>query len=402
MGATTMEYKKKELPVGLKTTGIALLIVGFVLMMINFLTDSGHHERFWYMYNSMFMLLVSVSVGSLFIIALEHLVGAYWSVPFRRILECVVKYVVPATFVIGALQAFGFSHMFHWLHAPEYDKILLGKAPYLNAPFFWVRYVIYFVVWIFFSWKLNQLSQKQEQTGDSQITTNSMRWSALFMVLMALTLSFCAIDWIMSLEPHWFSTMFGVYYFAGTVMVGFCVLTLFAINLQQRGYLHPKTNKEQFYPMGTFMFAFNCFWTYIAFCQFMLIWYSGLPEETIFFIPRWEGSWKGISIALMILHFPIPFYGLISRGAKTNPARLKFFAVYLILMHCLDLFWLISGSLKNHETGVTVPPSFQVTDLGFLVFAVGVVITGFYFAARKVNLVAIKDPKLEHGLNWHP
>ncbi len=350
----------------------------------------------------MFMLLVSVSVGSLFIIALEHLVGAYWSVPFRRVLECLVKYVIPVTFVVGAVQAFGFSHMFHWVH-PGNDPILLAKAPYLNPTAFWIRYLLYFVVWSFFAWKLSSNSLKQDSNnGDSKYTTANLRWSAFFMVCMALSLSFCAIDWVMSLEPHWFSTMFGVYYFAGTVMVGFCVLALFGINLQQRGYLHPRTNSNHYYPIATFMFAFNCFWCYIAFCQFMLIWYGNLPEETIFFVPRWEGNWREISLALMILHFPIPFYGLVSRAAKTNPNRIKFFAVYLILMHCLDLYWMILGSLKDHVTHETIAPSINVTDFGFLLLAVGIVISSFYYGARKVNLVAIKDPKLDHGLNWHP
>ncbi len=399
--STAMKYTKKELPLSLKKWGLGLVLIGLIAMVINFAMDHhGHHVRFWYMYDIMFMFLISVGVGSLFIIALEHLTGAYWSVSFRRVLE-LLAWSLPVTALIGLPLLFQQEHMFHWFH-PNGDHLLEHKAPYLNSLFFTIRYFVYFTVWTFFTWLFTRNSLKQEVKGEQRYTTYNLRWSAFFLVLMALSTTFAAIDWIMSLEPHWFSTMFGVYFFSGMAICGFSVLALFGVNLHQRGYLHPKTNTGHYYPIATFLFAFNCFWCYIAFCQFMLIWYGNLPEETFFFMPRWEGTWKTVSIFLMILHFIVPFYGLISRPAKGNPNRIKFFAVWLLILHAMDLYWLIMGSLKDHETGATAAPSFNVFDLGFAAFAVGIVISVFYFKAKKVNLVAINDPKLEHGLHWHP
>jgi hypothetical protein len=399
--SSTMTYTKKELPKSLIKLGLSLSIIGLVAMVINFAMDHhDHHVRFWYMYTIMFMFLICVGVGALTIVALEHLTGAYWSVPFRRVLE-IISWTLPITGIIGLPLLFQQEYMFHWFH-PEGDHILEHKAAYLNSTFFTIRYFVYFIIWTAFAWIFSRNSLRQEEKGEQRYTTYNLRWSAFFMCCMALTTSFCAIDWIMSLEPHWFSTMFGVYFFSGMIVTGFAVLALFGIYLKEKGYLHPGTNKGHFYPIGTFLFGFNCFWCYIAFCQFMLIWYGNLPEETFFFIPRWEGNWQVITIILMLLHFIVPFYGLVGRPAKTNSSRLKFFAVWLLAMQFLDLYWLIMGSLKNHDTGATEAPSFNVFDLGFIAFAVGIVISVFYFKAKKVNLVPVNDPKLEHGLHWHP
>ena len=407
--STVATYVKKELPAAWLKKGITLAVIGLVLMGINLLTDnSDHYTRFFHLYDVMFTFLTSVGLGALFIVGLEHLVGAYWSVPVRRICE-INAFLIPVVAVIGLPLFLGTEQMFHWIH-PEGDAILMGKVAYLNMPSFVIRYIAFFGIWTFFTWLFYRNSVKQEKTKDQKITTTNLRLSALFLVLFALTSSFFSIDWVMSLESHWFSTMFGIYYFAGTVMVGFCVLALFTIKLRESGYLHPDQTDSHYYPIANFMFAFNCFWVYIAFCQFMLIWYSGLPEETMYFIPRYEGGYKLLAIFLMIVHFPIPFYVLVGRFNKTRPKVIRFMAWWLLGCHVLDLYWLIMPSMKVHgaeydpltEVAPVVPASFNITDLGFLVFAAGVVVTVFNLKARKTNLVPTGDPKLEHGLHWHP
>ena len=402
-----MEYSIKELSPKLRNYGLLCLIAGAIGIGVSFSLDV---KRAFFMYNVMFNFMISIGLGAMFIVAVEHISGAVWSVPFRRVAEY-VSGVIPVVAILGlplVIQLWGHDNLFHWTH-PEvfdpnhesYDKILDGKKAYLNIPFFTIRYVLFFLLWTVYHFIFLKSSTKQDVTKDQKISSKNVRNSAIFICLMALTMTFSAIDWMMSLEAHWFSTMWGVYYFAGTVMSGFAIVGLFSILLKEKGYLHPKTNTQQFYPFGNFMFAFNCFWCYIAFCQFMLIWYGNLPEETFWFQPRWEGTWKTMSFWLMILHFPVPFYALVSRGAKTNPKRLKFMAVYLLLIHFYDMFWIIMPSVTtgNYAGKHDI---FQISDLGYVFGAIGIILVVFYFKAKGKNLVPVGDPKLERGLNWHP
>lgn len=405
---SALEYTKKELPSGMFKIGLVLLLVGLGLMAANFAVDGSDHQgRFWHLYITMYVSVTSVALGAIFIVALEHVAGAYWSVPNRRILE-ILSWLFPVLAIMGLPILFNMDHIFHWTH-PGDDQLLLHKAPYLNKSFFWVRYVIYFVVWIGFTVLFHRNSVRQEETKDQAITTTNLRLGALFIVLFALTSSFFAIDFVMSLEPHWFSTMFGIYYFAGTMGVGFSVFALFYLHLKNKGVLHPRLGKDHLYPIANFMFAFAMFWTYIGFCQFMLIWYAGLPEETMYFIPRWEGAWKTIAIVMMVAKFPVPFFVLAGRLNKTREGVVKFMAYWLIIWHFVDMYWNVMPSLKDHnaqvdlllQPEVVIPFSFNITDLGFLIFGFGLVMVVFYLKGKKGNMVPTGDPKLEHGLHWH-
>lgn len=407
---STLEYTKKELPKGLMTIGLGLLVVGLVLIGINFATDaSDHHGRFWRLYVTGFVTLTSVALGASFIIAVEHVAGAYWSVPNRRILE-ILCWLFPVLGVLGLplLMDAPMEALFHWLH-PEGDHLLEHKAPYLNRPFFTVRYFIYFISWTFAAWFFHRNSVRQEETKDQAITTTNLRFGALYICIFALTSSFFAIDWVMSLEAHWFSTMFGIYYFAGTMCVGFSVFALFYLYLKNRNVLHPGLGKDHLYPIANFMFAFAMFWTYIGFCQFMLIWYAGMGEETMYYIPRWEGDWKAMAIIMMIAKFPVPFFVLVGRMNKTREKVVQFMAYWLIFWHFVDMYWNVMPSLKDHsikydkltQVEPTIPFSFNILDAGWLLFGAGLVMVVFYLKGRKGNMVPVGDPKLEHGLHWH-
>jgi hypothetical protein len=200
----------------------------------------------------------------------------------------------------------------------------------------------------------------------------------------------------MSIEPHWFSTIFGVYFFSGTVVGSLAAITLVVVLLMERGYLHPKMNNEHLYSLGALTFAFVNFWGYIAFSQYLLIWYADLPEENFWFLNRWHNGWEFFSIALIIFHFIVPYAALLSQPSKMNPKRLKFTAVWLLVAHLLDLYWLIMPSLINHGHGY----SFSWIDFVFPVAAAGFVIIIFIAMSKKDNLVPINDPKLQRGLNF--
>lgn len=244
---------------------------------------------------------------------------------------------------------------------------------------------------------MSRNSLKQDLNGDQKLTKINIRLSAIFIPLFALSISFTSFDWMMSLEPNWFSTIFGVYFFSGTVIAALACATIFAIPLKEKGYLHSDLNNEHLFSFGALLFAFVNFWAYIAFSQYLLIWYADLPEETGWFLTRWQGSWAYFSILLIVIHFLVPYIILLSQPAKMDPKRLKFSAVWLLFAHLFDLFWLIMPSMQSMEHGYI----FSWIDLVFPVAAIGIVIILFTIKAKNNNLIPIGDPKLQKGLNFH-
>jgi hypothetical protein len=220
--------------------------------------------------------------------------------------------------------------------------------------------------------------------------------SGIFIPLFAITISIAAVDWLMSLEPHWFSTIFGVYFFSGAVLASLAALTLIVILLRERGYLSSRLNDDHYYSLGTLLFAFTCFWGYIAFSQYMLIWYGNLPEENFWFLHRWSGGWEYFSILLIITHFIVPFGALLSYPAKTNQKRLKFMSIWILFAHYLDLYWLSMPNLTVNGQGYM----FSWLDFVFPVGIIGLLILIFNLNAKKYNLIPVNDPKLQRGLDF--
>ncbi|MFO7446608.1 MAG: quinol:cytochrome C oxidoreductase [Ignavibacteriaceae bacterium] len=394
MSKTNSGYVKKDLPGGIMKIGSILLAAGLLLGIIAFVTNP---ERSTYGYLVTFMFIISIGIGSLFLVALEYIVNADWSVPFRRIMEFLAS-VVPFLLILAIPLLLNMHSLFHWSH-PEVvanDEVLKGKAPYLNTTFFVLRVIGIFIIWSLFYFVFTKNSRKQDTTDDQGLTKKNTTISGIFMPVFAITLTMTAIDWMMSLEPHWFSTIFGVYYFAGSVLSALAAITLIAIFLNKKGFLHSGIHNDHYYSLGTLMFAFTTFWGYIAFSQYMLIWYADLPEETFWFMHRWEGVWVYISILLIVTHFIVPFGALLSYQAKTNTNRLKFMTIWILAAHYLDLYWLIMPNISSAGHGF----AFSWTDFVFPIFAVGLLMVLFDMNAKKWNLVPIGDPKLQRGLDF--
>jgi len=276
----TVEYVKKNLPSSVNKIGFALLAVGLVMIVLSYFID---HTRSAFNNLIMLMFLTSVGLGSLFLVAIEYLGGAVWSTPFRRVSEFLAAVLIIAP-IIAIPVYFNLHDIFHWTHAEAVaeDAILKSKSPYLNETFFTIRIFVFFALWLLFYFVITRNSKKQDETKDQNLTSRNTKISAVFMPIFALTITFAAIDWIMSLNPHWFSTIFGVYYFTGTLLAGLAAGTFIIIKLNENGYLVKGLKKDHYYSLGALLFAFTNFWAYIAFSQFMLIWYANLPEETIF------------------------------------------------------------------------------------------------------------------------
>jgi hypothetical protein len=395
MANNEMTYQKKDLPSSLSRIGYVLLGLGLILGAIAFFVD---HSRAVFNYLIAFTFMVSIGVGALFLIALEYVAGADWSVPIRRVVEFFAA-VTPLLALLVIPLLFNIGELFHWSHpeAVAEDKILQGKAPYLNVTFFIIRVFVLIGLWTLFYFFFIKNSKKQDSTKDQKLTTINIRLSAVFIPVFAVTLSIAAIDWLMSIEPHWFSTIFGVYFFAGTVLAALAAVTFATVLLKENGYLHPAMTNEHLFSLGALLFAFVNFWGYIAFSQYMLIWYADLPEETFWFLQRWEGSWAIISIGLIIVQFLVPYIALVTQPSKMNPKRLKFVSIWILFAHLYDIFWLVMPEMEELYGGYI----FSWIDFVFPIAVAGLLILVFNFRAKKENMVPIGDPKLQRGLDFH-
>ncbi|MCX7612209.1 MAG: quinol:cytochrome C oxidoreductase [Ignavibacterium sp.] len=395
MHQTDFNYTYKELPSSLKKHGILFFIVGLFLSIVAFFVD---RERAIFNYLVLFAMLVSIGLGSLFLVALEYITNADWSVPFRRIPEF-LSGILPLLFIL-VIPLLIFNHdLFHWTHKEvvEQDPILKGKEPYLNMTFFVIRVIAFISIWILFYWLIGKNSFKQDETKDQNLTRKNIVLSALFVPIFAITITFTSIDWLMSLEPHWFSTIFGVYYFSGTVIAALSVVTLIVVHLKEKGYYSPWISEDHLYSFGALLFGFVNFWAYIAFSQFLLIWYANLPEETFWYLTRWEGSWSIFSVLLILVHFVVPYAVLLSQPSKMDPKKLKFISIWLLFAHLLDLFWLVMPNMSKMKSGYY----FSWIDLVFPVLGIGIVMIVFHYFSKNKNLIPVGDPKLQRGLNFH-
>ena len=382
---------RTELPERITRLAWILVLVGIALYGAGYIVDAKRSA-----FNNVisFLFLASVAGGSIFLVALEYLAGAVWSVPMRRVNEflAALALIVP---VLAVPLLFHLHDLFHWTHpeAVDADRILTGKAPYLNVNFFIIRFLVVFFLWNLFSFIFVRNSTKQDVTKDPKLTTINVRLAAGFMPVFAITITLTAIDWAMSLEPHWFSTIFGVYYFSGTVLAALSAATFIIINLHEHGYL-PNLRRDHFYSLGALLFAFINFWAYIAFSQFLLIWYANLPEETFWFMSRWKNGWEYVSVLLIIVHFVVPYFALLTQDSKMNPRRLKFMSVWILFAHLFDLYWLVMPTY-----GEGIPLGWM--EIGYPILVVGLMMVVLSYKVKRNNLVPVGDPKLERGLSFH-
>lgn len=373
--------------------------VGAVSLLAGVGLGFGDKVVFFQAYLTAFMYTLSIALGLLFFVTIQHLTGARWSVAVRRVAEIMTAgFVVVAVLSLGLLlpMALGgedIAKVYVWLdhHKVEADHVLHHKAGYLNLGFFLVRCALYFGFWLGLSHYFFKNSVAQDAGGKAELSGKMRAVSAPSMLLFALTLTFCAFDFLMSLDPTWFSTMFGVYYFAGSVLAGYSTLALALMWVQSQGRLQQSVSVEHYHDVGKMMFGFVVFWAYIAFSQFMLIWYADVPEETHWFHWRFTGGWKVVSAMLLVCHFALPFLGLLSRHIKRNKKLLGFWAVWLLVIHYVDLFWLV------HPNGSPEVP-FTIAHVLLVVGMVGLFLG---FVARKAvgqNLIPTHDPRLAESL----
>lgn len=383
---------KIEIPKNLALSKI-FLIVGLSGLVLSGVGYFINHEQFFHSWLVAFAYWASIGIGGYFLTLIHHLSGAVWSVVIRRIPETLMA-TLPVMLILFIPIVLGMHDLYHWTHhdAVAHDPLLQGKAPYLNTTFFIIRTVIFFAIWTIFGRLLYKYSTQNDVTGDAGLLAKSKKISPLAVILFAFTVSFAAFDWLMSLDPHWYSTIFGVYYFAGSTMAAYATVTLFVLFFEQRGLLKGLVSKEHYHDLGKLTFTFTIFWAYMAFSQYFLIWYANIPEETVWFLHRWEGSWKAVSLLLAIGHFIVPFLIMLVRALKRSALALIIFTSWMLLMHWVDMNWLVLPNLHPHGA------HFSWIDVVTMFGIGGLFLWLFMWQLGKHSLVPINDPNLDQSI----
>jgi len=352
-------------------------------------------RRLAFSYLTGLMFLTSLSVGALAWVMLHHLTGAVWSIVTRRLLENLAR---PLTWiaVLFIPVALNLNWIYPWADPSRLsnDPELARKAIWLNPSFFIVRSAVYLASWVLLSGLLARSSGRQDRTGDPADERRMRATSAWGMVLLAVTTSFAATDWLMSLDPHWSSTIFGVYFWAGSLLSSLAALVLMVLGFHGAGWLRKTITVEHLHDLGKLLFGFVIFWAYIAFCQYFLIWYADFPEESHWYATRRVGVWNSLSWSLLIGHFVVPFVLLLLRATKRNPFWLGFVAAWILVFHYIDVYWLIMPALRPE--GVE-PHWLDVSLLLTLAFLSGAIVAR---ACQARPLVPIGDARLAESIEF--
>jgi hypothetical protein len=391
----TLSSERVTIPPGhpwnrLPVIAAACALLGAVVCAI---LGPGNPKQFFFSWLVSFLFFLSLALGGLFFVLIQYATQGGWGIVLRRIGETVFA-TLPVMAALSIPVFLGLHDLYEWAHAgaAEHDALLRWKSPFLNVPFFLTRAVIYFVLWSSIAILYYRGSSGQDVTGDPAVSARLRRLAGPALIVLALTQTLASIDWIMSLTPHWYSTMFGVYFFAGSFVGFIALLSVVAVAMRAAGLLDTVINAEHLQDVGKFLFAFTAFWAYISFSQYFLMWYGNLPEETIWFKARMEGSWMKVSLLLLAGHFVAPFFYLMGRSVKRNGATLAAGGAWLLMMHFVDLYWQVMPTL--HPEGLR--PS--VLDLAALLTVGGCFVAAATWLMRRQALVPVRDPRLAESL----
>jgi hypothetical protein len=377
------------------TKGIftALIVVGAIAFGMALQSDA---RRAWYSYVLNHFYFMSLAVGGLFFAAIQWATGAMWSAPVRRISEAFTAYI-PVALVTFVLMYFGMKHIYIWTDAAHVAKeqVLQGKSGYLNITFFMVRNVVFLAVMAFFARKMIGNSLAQDSNGSYHFTARNKSLAPGCLIAFGILYTMSSFDTLMSLDPTWFSTMFGVYCFSGLFYSVLALTTVVTVRLKRSGALAGIVNDNHLHDLGKFMFAFTIFYAYIGFSQFMLIWYANLPEETGYFMNRFHGSWWYVSVFLLVGKFMTPFFLLLPRDAKRSERMLMGVGLFMLVANWIDVFWMSQPELFRDG------PVFGWIEAGTTLGFIGVFGLTVSLFLSKNNIVAIGDPRLAEAVFHH-
>jgi hypothetical protein len=397
-----MDYTFKS---STKNLTLGLIAVGILSIVYAVFVDHTPGQRIWanMLVNSYFFVGIGL-MGTLWM-AIQYVSEAGWSSGFKRIPEAVSQFLLvggPILFLvlIAGSHHIGLHHIYHWMDPalttvgdPHYDSIIAGKTTYLNEPFFYIRAALYLFIWIAFTLFFRKASLKEDLDGGVHIHKRTYGFAAAFLVFYGVTSSTASWDWMMSIDTHWFSTLFGWYNFAGMFVSGITMFALIVITLKRNGYL-PEVNQEHIQDLGKFMFGASVFWGYLWFSQFMLIWYANIPEEVTYFIDRWE-NYLVVWSALPIMNLALPMLLLMDKSAKRNYNMMTIAGVIIIVGHWLDVFQMVMPGSVKADWGI------GILEVGMFLGFLGLFLFVVHRSLSKAPLVAKNHPYLDEAKHHH-
>lgn len=375
---------------GLQSKGMMAAVAGAVLAGIGFTLTGA--DRFYEAYLVAWVYWTGVGLGSLGLLMVNHLTGGAWGLIIRRILEAATR-TLPVMAVLGLPILFGMGHLYHWTH-PTTDPVILEKAAYLNVPFFIGRYVFYFAVWCFLALRLSALSAEQDRTGAPAIADKMMRLSGGGLLVFGLTVTFALVDWTMSVNPHWFSTMWGLLYVVGFGLSAFAFAIYILARLGKESPMDRIVNPSHFHDLGKLMFAFIMLWAYLSFSQFIIIYSANTLEEIPHYWVRSQHGWQYVAAILVVLHFILPYVLLLARDIKRDWSRVSKIALWLVGIRVVDYYWHVAPEFHPNL-------SVGLIDVALPIALGGVFVMLFAMQLKGRPLLPLQDADLGKTLTHH-
>jgi hypothetical protein len=372
-----------------QTRALIVGVVGFVVLLVSAFFD---RKQFFQAYIVGFTFWSGIAVGSLALLMLQHLTGGGWGLVIRRILEASTR-TLPLVVLLFIPIIIGAHSLYEWTDPAvlEANKVVRGKTPYLNLQFFTIRAAVFFGVWLILAFFLNKWSLEQDRTGDRAYAKNMRVLSGPGMVLLIFSVTFAAIDWFMSLEPEWSSTIYGFIFVASWSLSALAFTIAVIANLAKSEPMNRIVAALHFHDLGKLLLALVMLWAYFAFSQFLIIWSGNLPEEIHWYMTRMHGAWGVIIITVAILHFGAPFLFLLSRSLKRNPSKLVIVAGLVLVMRVIDLWWMLIPAFTHEHFPVRTILLYVVSPIAIG----GLWIAFFTYQLGKRALIPINDPQFE-------